>query len=464
MNKLIEATCKAVIAVVAALLVGCGGGQSTEQGRFDYPTVLDLTYGDAGYRIQSTGLSEKAYLGSFSVADFIIDTKGRTMIVGTRTSTTREAWMLRLLPDGTPDASCGQSGWSSFQTGGPASPQKIAQLSDGRYVMGGYLGVPSIWAVREDCSVDLSFGKNGMAAVSAKSPTEVQDGVNAMAVDGFGRIVTTVASTMSGKLHVARFTSEGQIDKSFGAGQGYISVSPSDGAAPRPAAMVIRPDGRILVAASMVYSSQVGHWAGFVQLQSDGGLDGTFGVGGFVSVKPVPNYVVVPKSILLLSDGSVIQAGLTQPGVLVGTVIGADAYWIKVAPNGALTTNFGANGLTIWTAGPEKRQASSNYGVDLLVDGTTFLTCQNWINNTQVSSQIQAASPQVIIQRRSAETNELIAAFASGGTGWLPRQQDLAVSCIGLKRDNDGRVIALLDYGPAERATGQTFALVRLNR
>jgi hypothetical protein len=93
------------------------------------------------------------------------------------------------------------------------------------------LGVPSIWAVREDCSVDLSFGKNGMAAVSAKSPTEVQDGVNAMAVDGFGRIVATVASTMSGKLHVARFTSEGQIDKSFGAGQGYISVSPSDGAA-----------------------------------------------------------------------------------------------------------------------------------------------------------------------------------------------------------------------------------------
>lgn len=454
-------TCCAIACAVAA----CGGGGTDgTQSRFDYPVALDASYGDAGYRIFSTGLSDKAYLSLFNVSDFIIDRAGRIVVVGTRTSADRQAWVLRLLADGSPDPSCGQSGWSSFTTGGPAAPQRIAQLADGRYVLGGYLGVPSVWALREDCTVDASFGKNGQAVLPAPSPTEVQDGVNALAIDQQGRVLATAGSTMSGKLLLARFTSQGVADATFGAGAGYVSLAPSDGASPQPAAIAVRPDGRVLIAAAMAYNSQVGHWAGFVQVLADGSLDRSFGTGGFVSIKPDPNYVVVPKSLMLLADGSAIQAGLTQPGVLVGTVISSDAYWLKVTPGGQAATTFGTNGLLIWEASPDQRRTSSNYVTSMLDDAGGFFSCQSWINNTKVSQQVEAASPQVLVQRRSTATGELSTSFSAGGTGWLPRQQDLAASCIGVRRGSDGRVLVLMDYGPAERTTGQTFALVRVSQ
>lgn len=465
-----ELLTRALRVVLAGALLGvaaaCGGGGGAEGdlSRFDYPNAVDVGFGDAGYRVFSTGLSEKEYLSQFNVNDFIIDSRGRVVIVGTRTSADREAWVLRLLPDGTPDQSCGRMGWASFTTGGPANPQRVIELLDGGYALSGFLGIPSVWALRSDCHVDTSFGKDGQAVMPAPTPTEVREGVNALALDDLGRLYATAASTMSGRLLVARFTAGGAPDVAFGGGRGYESVSSPDGASPQPAAIAVRPDGRVLIAAAMVYNSQVGHWAGFVQLLNDGSLDTQFGESGFVSVKPSPNFVAVPRSLVLLKDGSAIQGGLTQPGVLVGTVISADAYWLKVTGRGVADPEFGVNGLHIWDASPDKRRTSSNYVTSLLEDERSggFLSCQNWINNTKVSAQIEAASLQALVQRRSSRTGELDVSFAGGGTGMLPRSEDRPASCVGVRRGADGRTFALLDYGHVGNAVGQTFALVRV--
>lgn len=471
--------CKRIVRAIPAMarcaitcaVAACGGGADSGLGsldgalpRFDYPAAIDSSYGDAGYRVYSTGLGEKVYLGSFNVSDFIIDRAGRAVVVGTRSSADREAWILRLLADGSPDPSCGKSGWSSFTTGGPATPRRIAQLPDGRYVLGGILGVPSVWALREDCTIDVTFGKNGQAVLQARSPTEVQGGVNALAIDEQGRVLATAGSTLSGKLFLARFTPQGIPDVTFGAGAGFVSLAPSDGASPQPSAIAVRPDGRVLVAATMAYNSQVGFWAGFVQVLADGSLDKSFGTEGFVSIRPIPNYVVTSLSMILLADGSAIQAGLTQPGVIVGTLIATDAYWLKVNADGQVASTFGNNGLIIWDASPSQRRSSSNYVTSMLDDGEGFFSCQNWINNTKVGDHIEVASLQVLMQRRSSATGEPTTWFAAGGTGFLPRQDDLPTRCIGVRRDTDGRVLVLLDFGPAERATAQTFALVRVSQ
>lgn len=431
--------------------------------RYDYPLAIDANFAINGYAIQSTGIPVTTHLTSFAVSDFIVDAQGRIVVTGTRTTGTREAWVYRMNSDGTPDTTCGTNGWSSFTTGGPATPQRIRQLPDGRYVLGGYIATPSVWAIRStDCAVDTTFGTAGKASFPSPSPTELQDGVIAMEVDATGRIVASVAATLSGKLTVARFLSTGAVDPAFGTG-GLSQTSTTDGATPKPWALALRSDGSILVAASMQYSSQVGYWAGFVQLQPNGQLDTTFGVNGFVSERPNPNYVAQPKALLILPDGSAVQAGLTQPGVLVGTVGGVDAYWLKVTANGHKDTSFIGGGLPIWEASPSGRKASSNYSTAMISDGGTgFLTCQNWLNVTKISERQESGTPQVLVQKRAA-SGQLDTSFHGGGTGWLQRTGDQTATCMALRRTPSGDVLALMDYGPAESALDEAFAVVRVS-
>ena len=54
----------------ASLLTACGGGGSSSNtaglGRYDSPSAQDVSFGEAGYRVFSTGLPARAYLGAFN--------------------------------------------------------------------------------------------------------------------------------------------------------------------------------------------------------------------------------------------------------------------------------------------------------------------------------------------------------------------------------------------------------------
>jgi uncharacterized delta-60 repeat protein len=377
-----------------------------------------------------------------------------------------------MLADGTPDPSCGSAGWSSFTTpGGPATPRKIVPLPDGRYVMGGVLGPVGIVAIAEDCSIDRSFGTDGSAPFPSVPVLEVGGPVNALAVDSSGRILATVEDTQSGRLVVARFLSNGQLDTSFGTA-GIASVKPIDGTSEVIGRdIAVRPDGRILIATQMVYSSQVGFWAGFAQLLPNGALDVSFGEAGFVSVKPAPNLVANPKSMVLLPDGSAIQGGMTQPGVLVGTALLADAYWLKVDASGRADPRFGNSGLLIWNAGPQGTDGQNNVEAMASVgaNGEHFASCQYWMNRSEptVQGKPELASQQSIVQWRSSATAALQTEYANGGTGWLPRDNDpnseLFNRCIGLKVGKDSKLLALLELAAVERALTPMFAVTRIS-
>lgn len=447
------------------MVVACGGGgnsSGTGQPRYDYPSAVDSSFGNGGYQVFSTGLSSRAYLASFNVTSFAIDQAGRTIITGNRTSADREAWVLRLRADGTPDPTCGTNGWFSWTTGGPANPYKVHVMPDGRYAIGGTLGTASVWMLRADCSIDASWGTSGKAAMPSPTVTEITGALNDFDVASDGSIVATVASTLSGKLLIAKFLSTGAVDTSFGV-SGYASVAPSDGGAPQPGALRIKPNGSIIVAASFIYSSQVGQLPGFAQFTSTGQLDTSFGDQGFQIQNPGSNLVGIPKDMVILSDGSAIQTGLTQPGVITGTVIDVDAYWMKVTSSGQPDTNFGTNGIRTWTAGPNGRSRSTNYATGLVLDRSGNLaTCQNWTNNTEeASTQVQAAPLQVLVQRRTVN-GDALSNFGASGTASLPRSNGFAETCVGLTKGIDGRLMALLDYGPAGSAIGTTMAVVKV--
>ena len=152
------------------------------------------------------------------------------------------AGQLRLNADGTPDTTCGDNGWVSWTTGGPANPYKVRVMPDGRYAVGGLLGVASIWMFKADCTLDTSWGNAGKANMPSPTATEITSALNDFDVASDGSIVATVANTLSGRLLVARFLPSGDVDTSFGT-SGYVSVAPADNGSPKPGAIRFRPSG-----------------------------------------------------------------------------------------------------------------------------------------------------------------------------------------------------------------------------
>lgn len=130
---------------------------------------------------------------------------------------------------------------------------------------------------------------------------------------------------------IARFKPNGQLDATFGDG-GLVTTTPS-GPFPMPSAVIVQPNGQILVG-GFVNGSGV-HKPGqtvLVRYNPNGSLDTTFGMGGIVEVQAG---VASPAALAQLSDGSYLalggagavvefsSTGVLQSAVTPGTVVAA---------------------------------------------------------------------------------------------------------------------------------------------
>jgi uncharacterized delta-60 repeat protein len=138
-------------------------------------------------------------------------------------------------------------------------PTALALAPDGAIVLvgvsGGVLGTPHVWRIRPDGSVDPVFGDAAIAA-------------GAVAVQPDGKIV--LAGSAGQKLALARYRSNGSLDPSFGA----RGIATTDGG--HAAAIAIQPDGRIVGAGA---TSATPPTLLVARYTSGGRLDRTFGPG-----------------------------------------------------------------------------------------------------------------------------------------------------------------------------------------
>lgn len=135
-------------------------------------------------------------------------------------------------------------------------------------------------------------------------------------------------------------------------------------------------------------------------------------------------------------------------------VIFLDVYWLKVIFGGQVVSMFGINGLFIWEVSLDQWCMLSNYVISMFDDVGGFFLCQSWINNMKVSQQVEVVLLQVLVQCCFIVMGELSILFVVGGMGWLLRQQDLVVSCIGVWCGSDGCVLVFMDYGFVECLIG----------
>jgi uncharacterized delta-60 repeat protein len=154
--------------------------------------------------------------------------------------------------------------------------------------------------------LDTTFGTNGIAVTTFPGLT-FDPAVFAVQTNG-DILVGGTATNSKGltEFGLARYTSNGLLDATFGAG-GLVTILVGSKSG-TPTALLLQPNGQIVMGGLASGGSK--HLA-LVRYNSDGSLDATFGTGGISLVKPK---VLGFDTLALLSNGDYLGVGQNADG------------------------------------------------------------------------------------------------------------------------------------------------------
>lgn len=204
-----------------------------------------------------------------------------------------------LLSLGDIDPTFGAGGISRIDTFGPAddSAKAVVALPGGGYAVAGQSDMRFTVAKYTSAGEpDTAFGSGGRAV------SEFRGLVTSMAVDAGGAIY--VAGAIAGDFAVARFTAAGEVDTGFGAG-GIVMVDVG-GWDDIAWGVAVDGDGRVVLSGGQEYG---GDFA-LARLTSAGALDETFGGTGVVIADI--NGMDVGRGLAIDSANGIVMAGLAD--------------------------------------------------------------------------------------------------------------------------------------------------------
>jgi uncharacterized delta-60 repeat protein len=255
-------------------------------GRINADGSPDTTFGGTGF--VSLNLSKRGNGGSRGAA---VAVQADAKIVAT--DWVNSQWVvLRFLPNGTLDTTFGSGGIATIQMSGSASVILFQTVAgEQRIVVGGNNTSNSTGSdfalarLRSNGQLDATFGGNGTGGISTDF-CGGNDSVTSLAFDSSGNIVASggVPADTAGysDLGVARYTSTGLLDASFGrSGKLNIAVpyNPPNALA---AAMSVDGLGRIVLLGGQASSTPGASFLMVARLNPDGTPDTTFAGGAIV--------------------------------------------------------------------------------------------------------------------------------------------------------------------------------------
>ncbi len=188
-----------------------------------------------------------------------------------------------------------------------------------------------------DGTPDESFGSHGRV-VTELGQSETTSSV---AVQPDGKIVVAGSQTKadinnnSGNILLVHYNTDGSLDREFGGGDGFITYSPANRAVTAAGALLIQPDGKIVVGGVQISSPPESFL--LIRYLPDGTLDASFGKEGVVKATFPSQYEGTQiKSLALDDKGRIVAAGV------VGTGEGVEV--LRYLPDGADDNSFNQNG------------------------------------------------------------------------------------------------------------------------
>lgn len=242
----------------------------------------------------------------------------------------------RFTPDGRPDAGFGKDGLvllpalsvrigsSSYLYGVDAL---VARPGGGVFAAGEAEHAAFVAAIREDGSLDGSFGAGGI--VTKSNPQTSLSAPVATGVDGSGDVFV-VAQTDSGMwlsegVVVLRYSPDGKLDREFGEeGEAFVP--------PGKQALAVAPNGSSYVTSASEST--------LTKLTPAGALDPRFGTEGTVDF-PLSKRHYAPEAVVRLPDGDLVVAGNLD------SKHGSRPAVFRYLPDGKIDRSFGKSGVEV---------------------------------------------------------------------------------------------------------------------
>ncbi|MFO0798536.1 MAG: delta-60 repeat domain-containing protein [Gemmataceae bacterium] len=283
------------------------------------------------------------------VADMAVQADGKVVTVGTAGD---NMVVTRFNADGTLDTTFNGTGQRAIDFGGVDIAQAVAVGPDGSVVVAGGADGPggSDFAVAKLTPTgqpDATFnpGSGGRLVLDLGGT----DFAQAVVVRPDGRIVVAGGGGAGADFAAVRLTAAGGLDGTFnGGGIQLVDLGGADGAF----AAALQADGKIVLAGT------TGSDIGVVRLTALGTLDGGFGTGGAVVIDAGGSDA--GNAVAVQADGRIVVAGSNGTDLVAARLL---------APNGGFDPSFGTAGRVVLGLGA----ATSANAVVVQADGKVVL-------------------------------------------------------------------------------------------
>jgi uncharacterized delta-60 repeat protein len=285
--------------------------------RYNSNGLPDSTFGTDGV----VSLPPVSWLGVFRI---LVQPDGKMLICGFTPTTPPSSFdrnyaLMRLNPDGTPDASFGNDGIFVPALDLQFYPYAMLLQADNKIIISGtHIGSGSsgFYAARflANGAVDTSYGTNGKVFTTFGNSLSTVPYDAALQSDG--KLVQGGSSSgdapAPNRIALVRYTTDGQLDASFGTGGKVLHVL--NNRTSQVFGIAIQPNGKILVCGNGHDNTQDSRGAMIARFNPSGALDTTFGRGnGFVLTQyPQPSDTDQYYDMALQPDGKIVAAGFSR--------------------------------------------------------------------------------------------------------------------------------------------------------
>lgn len=293
---------------------------------------LDPTFGVSSSGIRVTDIGGLARDNAFGVAQ---QADGKIIVVG---STDNDFAVVRYTSAGNMDATFSGDGIVTTSVGPLADvAYAVAVQTDGKIIVAGSSdnGTFDVFALARYTSngtLDATFGTGGIVTTPIAGVRAI---AAALVIQPDGKIIVTGES--NNVFTVVRYTSAGVLDTTFD-GDGIATTS--FGTRDQATSLALQPDGKIVV----LGMSDMGSEDDFsvARFNADGSLDFDFNGSGKTTVSFTAGDNDFGTEVALQPDGKIVLGGYTDA---VGTR--NNFALARLNANGTLDTSFGTNGKTV---------------------------------------------------------------------------------------------------------------------
>lgn len=310
---------KIVVAGVAQLGGNGGTPRVFALARYTSDGRVDSSFGNGGSLTTSFG-------GTFAAASAImLQPDGKIVVAGTADFNPRvpnsglDFALARYNANGSLDASFGDAGKVVFDFFGSFDQANAAVVQpDGRIIVVGSASYDSfntdigfaLTRFNPDGSTDFSFGSGGKQITDFFDLGAKANGI-VLQPDGKFIVAGTASDTatrpVATDFALARYNADGTLDTSFGIG-GETAVPFADSATEQANALVLAPDGKIIVVGAAFKTFATPPDFAVRRYNSDGSIDTSFGTGGAITTD-FAGGTDHAQAVAIQPDGKIVAAG-----------------------------------------------------------------------------------------------------------------------------------------------------------